>query len=213
LTAEYRDLIAYSNQFAHDYDGLARQSEWFGGDALFGMMYEYLRPGVGLLDMGIGTGLASRLFHRAGLKVTGIDLSEPMLEKCRAKGIAIELRVGDLREPLPFGDCRFHHAIAVGVFHFIKEVEPLIQEASRVLRQGGMFGCTTFCPEDESRDLSEKQVEGFTVYQHSDRHIQTILKEEGFSIVKTTRFSYYSDPSKGHEVTNRIYVARNRDST
>jgi predicted TPR repeat methyltransferase len=206
MTVNSSDLLDYSNQFADDYDRLARESEWFGGDALFGMMYQYIGAGEQLIDLGIGTGLGAQPFHRAGLKVYGLDISRPMLKQCEAKEITGDLRVHDLRESLPYGDCEFDHAIAVGVFHFIKELGPLIQEASRVIRPGGIFGCTSFCPEDESRDVSEERVHGFTIYQHSHRFVVSVMQEQGFQVLKTTRFTYYSDPSRSVQITNRIYV-------
>lgn len=204
----YKDLIEYSNRFAGEYDTMARDSEAFGGDALFGMMFEYVHPGDRLVDLGIGTGLSSQPFHRAGLKISGADISEPMLAKCRAKGISSDLRMVDLTGQLPYGDREFDHAIAVGVFHFIEDLEPLVTEVSRVLREHGTFGCTTFCPEDESRCLSEKRVHGFTVYQHSRRLMESLLEKHGFQTLKTTRFTYYSDPSKSMQVTNRVHVVR-----
>ena len=202
-----KKLVHYCNEFADQYDVLARDCECFGGDALFGMMYEYIRPGDRLLDLGIGTGLASQPFYRAGLRITGIDVSEPMLDRCKAKGIASDLRVQDLRGALPFGDREFNHAIAVGVFHFIADLEPLLQESSRVLVPGGIFGFTTFCSEDESKDILQQQIHGFTVYQHSNRLVQSLMGRHRFQMLKTTRFTCYSDPSKSLQVTNRIYVA------
>ena len=204
----YKNLVEYSNQFADEYDALARDCEWFGGDALFGMMFEYIRPGDRLIDLGIGTGLGSQLFYRAGLKVAGIDISRPMLEKCGAKGISRDLRVQDLSQPLSFGDDEFDHAVAVGVLHFIEDIGPLVRETSRVIKRGGIFGYTTFCPEDESKDVSEQWVHGFLIYRHSNRLIESLMKQHGFQVLKTTRFTYYSDPSKSMQVTNRIFVVR-----
>jgi predicted TPR repeat methyltransferase len=204
----YDNLVEYSDQFADEYDGLARDSEAFGGDALFGMMFEYIHPGDRLIDMGIGTGLGSQQFHRAGLEISGIDISGPMLEKCRAKGISSDLRVHDLRRPLPFADREFDHAVAVGVLHFIEDVDPVVSETSRVIRRGGIFGYTTFCPEDESKDVSEQRIHGFLVYRHSNRLMESLMKRHGFRLLKTTRLKYYSDPSRSVEVTNRISVVR-----
>jgi predicted TPR repeat methyltransferase len=203
-----RNLIECSDRFAEDYDTLAGQSEWFGGDALFGMMFEYVRPGDRLIDLGIGTGLGSQPFHCAGLKISGIDISKPMLSKCRVKGISSDLRLHDLRRPLPFADREFDHAIAVGVFHFIEDVGILVKETSRIIKLGGIFGYTTISPEDESKDVSEQRIHGFLIYQHSHRLMNSLLGQIGFQVLKTTRFTYYSDPSKSVQVTSRTYVAR-----
>ena len=202
------DPVDNRGEFADKYDALARNSEAFGGDVLFGMMYEFIRPGDRLIDLGIGTGLASQPFYRAGVRITGIDISAPMLDRCRAKEIADILQVQDLREALPFEDGEFSHAIAVGVLHFIRDLDVPFREASRVLMPGGIFGFTTFCPEDESKDISVQQVHGSQVYQHSNRLVQSLTGRHQFQMLKTIRFAYYSDPSKTLQVTNRIYVFR-----
>jgi len=173
------------------------------------MMFEYVRAGDHLLDLGIGTGLSSQPFHRAGLKISGIDISEEMLARCRAKNISSDLRVQDMRESLPFRNRELNHAIAVGAFHFLKDIESSVREVSRVLKPDGIFGFTTACPDDESTSVSEQPVHGFTIYQHSLRLIESLMANHGFQVLKTTRFTYYSDPSKEIQITNRIFVVRN----
>ena len=203
----FKDLIEYSDQFSGEYDSQARDCEWFGGGPIFGMMYEYLKPRERLLDLGIGTGMGSEPFHMAGLQVYGIDVSEAMLTQCREKGFAEELTVLDLRERLPYQTGEFDHAISIGVFHFLEDVEPLVGEVSRVLREGGIFGVTTLCPDDESRGVTEHSILEFTVYRHSQRFIEDLLVKYGLSPVKTVRFIYYADPSRSVEVTNRVHIA------
>lgn len=50
------------------------------------MAYEQIQPGQSILDIGIGTGLRSILFRKAGLTVHGMETSQDMLEACRTKG-------------------------------------------------------------------------------------------------------------------------------
>jgi predicted TPR repeat methyltransferase len=203
-----KNLVEHCHRFAEDYDAQARESEWFGGDALFGMMFEYIRKGDRLLDLGIGTGLAAQPFHRAGLRISGIDISQAMLAKCRAKRISSDLRLRDLRQPLPFGDREFDHVIAVGVLHFIEDAGMLVRETSRVIKPDGVFGYTALCPEDESKDVSLQWIQGFPVYQHSRSLMDLLMSMNGFHVLKTARFTHYSDPSKRVQVASRLYVAR-----
>src|SRR5690554_4967773 len=102
---------------AHDmsaavYDNMSTLVENHGHEVLFGLAYEYLSPGDAVLDIGIGTGLSSFLFYKAGLKVYGVDGSEKMLGICREKGLAAELRLCDLEaEKWPYEDGQFKNAI------------------------------------------------------------------------------------------------------
>jgi ubiquinone/menaquinone biosynthesis C-methylase UbiE len=206
-----KDVLEYSDQFADVYDSMALECEAWAGECCFGMMYEYIGPGQRLLDLGIGTGLSSALFARAGVEVHGIDSSEALLERCRKKGFAKRLRVHDLGQPLPYGDAEFDHAVCVGVTHFLEDVAPLFAEVVRVLRPGGTFALTTVCPEDESQRVTIKEVAGYPIFQRSKECIELSLSEAGFEVLKTTRCVYPPDPSIRTDIVDRIHVARKVD--
>ncbi len=76
------DAIQIHDQYAADYDRLANEDGYVAPEALFGLCFEYLRPGQRLLDIGIGTGLSSLPFARAGMAVYGLDGSAEMVKEC-----------------------------------------------------------------------------------------------------------------------------------
>jgi SAM-dependent methyltransferase len=78
------------------YDGEAEATGWLGPEVAFGLAYQHIQPGQSVLDIGIGTGLGSVLFRKAGLKVYGMDVSPEMLEACRSGETARLLRKGGL---------------------------------------------------------------------------------------------------------------------
>src|ERR1700722_6471279 len=47
-------------------------------------------PGLDVLDVGCGTGIAARQFHAAGCRVLGVDVDERMAELARRSGIEVE---------------------------------------------------------------------------------------------------------------------------
>ena len=70
-----------------------------------------------LLDAGVGTGLVGDLLSILGYqKLTGIDISNNMLDVARRKGIYSELKIANLLSDveLPFG--HYAGAVAAGVF-------------------------------------------------------------------------------------------------
>lgn len=69
-----------NNAMIAAYEDEAEACGWFGPEVAFGMAYKYVQPGQSILDIGIGTGLGSVLFRKAGLKVYGMDISPKMLD-------------------------------------------------------------------------------------------------------------------------------------
>jgi demethylmenaquinone methyltransferase/2-methoxy-6-polyprenyl-1,4-benzoquinol methylase len=96
-----------------------------------------VRKGDRVLDAACGTGDLAIADLKAGAgKVTGLDFSEKMLERARAKNTVIEWLQGDMLA-LPFADETFD---AATVGFGVRNVEDLalgLRELRRVLRPGG----------------------------------------------------------------------------
>ena len=97
-------------------------------------------PGDRVLDACCGTGdLALADLHAGGARVTGLDFSERMLERARAKSREVEWVQGDALA-LPFADGTFDAAtVGFGVRN-LDDLEAGLRELRRVLRQGGRLG-------------------------------------------------------------------------
>ncbi|HET9298786.1 MAG TPA: methyltransferase domain-containing protein [Candidatus Polarisedimenticolaceae bacterium] len=98
------------------------------------------RPGDRILEVGVGTGLSLPLYPR-DCEVTGIDISEPMLEKARGRldalgREAVVLRRMDAHD-LRFPDASFDHVVAPYVISVVAEPEKVMREIRRVCRPGG----------------------------------------------------------------------------
>jgi demethylmenaquinone methyltransferase/2-methoxy-6-polyprenyl-1,4-benzoquinol methylase len=104
-----------------------------------------VRPGDLVLDACCGTGdLALADARAGGRRVTGLDFSEPMLERARRKGAQVtdcylEWVRGDLLA-LPFEDGSFDAAtVGFGVRN-VEDIPAALRELRRVLRPGGRVG-------------------------------------------------------------------------
>lgn len=103
-------------------------------------LYEILRErgfvaGRRVLDVGVGTGLASEPLAQAGIAISGIDPSAEMVARARVRLPQAELVTGRA-ESLPFAPGTFDGAIAADVFHFVDQPVALA-ELLRVVRKGG----------------------------------------------------------------------------
>jgi phosphatidylethanolamine/phosphatidyl-N-methylethanolamine N-methyltransferase len=97
--------------------------------------------GGSVLEVGVGTGLALRNYGPR-VSVTGVDYSEEMLAKARAKvkeeGLrnVVALRRMDARE-LDLPDASFDHVACMHVISVVPEPERVMSEIARVVRPGG----------------------------------------------------------------------------
>jgi demethylmenaquinone methyltransferase/2-methoxy-6-polyprenyl-1,4-benzoquinol methylase len=93
-----------------------------------------------VLDACCGTGdLALADLHAGAGRVTGLDFSERMLERARAKSSEVEWVQGDALA-LPFADGSFDGAtVGFGVRN-LDDLEAGLRELRRVLRQGARLG-------------------------------------------------------------------------
>ena len=96
-------------------------------------------PGDRVLDACCGTGDFALACARAGGRVTGLDFSERMLERARAKSSTVEWVQGDALA-LPFEDGSFDAAtVGFGVRN-LESLERGLAQLRRVLRPGGRLG-------------------------------------------------------------------------
>jgi predicted TPR repeat methyltransferase len=120
-----------------------------------------------------------------------MDFSESMLDLCRAKGIATDLRRHDLQNvPWPYGDGDFDHVICCGVMHFIAELDVLIAETARLLRTGGLFAFTVKQPQepaDNGRVYERESSGGLDVFSHSPTYLKSLLEKSQFEQMKMLR--------------------------
>jgi 2-polyprenyl-3-methyl-5-hydroxy-6-metoxy-1,4-benzoquinol methylase len=103
-----------------------------------------------ILDVGCGTGRHTVELAKRGYKLTGIDLSDSLLDRAREKALAQNLRVDfqiqDARK-LPFSN-EFDVAIMLceGAFPLMETDEmnyQILQNAARALKKNGKFIFTT----------------------------------------------------------------------
>lgn len=214
------DRIKVHDREAHLYDQQVLEYEYYAYDALFGMCYEYVNPGELLLDLGIGTGLASLPFARAGLEVYGLDGSAEMLKVCEGKKFTRELKCFDLSNtPLPYSDDFFSHIICSGVLHFFDDLNPIFQDVARIVRDNGIFAFNVAMPPADAgkivKDYGNGCVEmdtvwGVSIFTHGYSYISAALQKHGFETLKRQRMIMPGGPEGGEDMVFAIFVTRKR---
>jgi SAM-dependent methyltransferase len=140
-----------------------------------------LLPPVGgrdVLDAGCGTGIYAELLADRGARVAGVDGSAAMVEHARRRlaGRGVELRVADLRAPLPFADGSFDGIVSALVLHYLRDWSVPLAEFRRVLRPDGWLAFSTHHPAVEVARFGR------------ERYLDVELLEDTWDWVGTVRF-------------------------
>jgi ubiquinone/menaquinone biosynthesis C-methylase UbiE len=198
------------------YDEEAEATGWYGPEIAFGLSYAHVQPGQSMLDIGIGTGLGSILFLKAGLEIHGMDISSQMLDACRRKGFSF-LHLHDLgKTPYPFDSESIDHAVCTGVFNFFSDLSPAFQEVSRILHKGGLF---VFVVGDRSENQSHtievgvehtKSEKTVTMYLYSVKQIAELIARYGFEPLRDLSFTVFMDRARTKSMPARCYLVRKK---
>ena len=107
-----------------------------------------VEDGTRVLDVATGAGYAAAAAAERGAVVVGVDFSTTQLTLARRQYPAVEFREGDA-DALPFPDGRFDSVISnFGIPHF-PNPDTFLQEAFRVLRNGGRLAFSTWASPQE----------------------------------------------------------------
>jgi demethylmenaquinone methyltransferase/2-methoxy-6-polyprenyl-1,4-benzoquinol methylase len=168
-----------------------------------------VRPGDRVLDACCGTGDLALASRARGADVVGLDFSERMLDRARAKSADIEWIEGDVLA-LPFDDESFD-AVTVGFgVRNVDDLEAGLRELRRVLRPGGRVGILEITTPrgalapfyrlwfDRVVPLLGKVLPGGSAYTYLPASVRrfpepealaALLESAGFSAVRFRRFA------------------------
>jgi len=147
-SAERKMEIDESKPSRFDFDLLADSyDDWYAGRR--GAMYDRLEKkliadflpanaeGKQLLEIGCGTGHWSRFFSEYGFEVTGLDISERMINAALQKNITNVLFLTVDGHLLPFDNDSFDLTAAITTLEFVLDAEAVLLEMIRCTRKPG----------------------------------------------------------------------------
>ena len=157
------DAATYGDRIAEVYD------EWFGVPSdtqdTIGFLSDLAGPGP-VLELGIGTGRIALPLAQRGYEVHGVDASEAMVGKLRAKagGEDITVSIGDFAELDVEGEFSLVYVVFNTFFALLLQEDQVrcFSNVARRLREGGVFVIEAFVP-DMTRWDREQRIEAHHV--------------------------------------------------
>lgn len=142
-----------------------------------------------VLEIGFGGGAAlARVLSRTRGRVTGIEISEPMLRRARRR-FRREIQDGRLEirhasvDEIPYGDSGFDRVMTVNTIYFWPDPPTALREIARVLRPGGRLVVATAAREEmDKRSFTEHGFRKFT-----EEELGRLLETAGFAAVTVER--------------------------
>ncbi len=114
-----------------------------------------------VVDLGCGTGRQTLRLAAKGAKIAGVDQSEGMLEKAKAKdatGAVRFLRV-DLDEAFPFPDAAYDLVVSFLAIEHIADLRRFFSQCRRVCRASGLLYFTAMHPAMVLRGVQARYTE------------------------------------------------------
>ncbi|CAD7045584.1 S-adenosylmethionine-dependent methyltransferase [Pseudorhizobium endolithicum] len=165
-----------------------------------------LGPFKRMLDLGCGTGLTGGALRDMVDDITGIDISENMVEIAHEKDLYETLYVAEVEDFLEDNDDDpFDLVTATDVLPYLGALEPLFFGAAENMLPGGIlvFSSETL-PASDGRNYIVGPHQRFL---HSEAYIRARLSDTGFDIVEISEINVRmqdGQPSPGHLVMAKL---------
>lgn len=134
-----------------------------------------------IFDLGCGTGLCAQHFTDIAKSLTGVDLSERMLEKARALNIYNHLVLNDAISFLDSHENDCDLIIAGDVFVYIGDLASTFIACERTLRDGGLMSFSI----ETSNDERPYSLRPSGRYAQNPNYIVKLAQTSGFDVVAT----------------------------
>jgi predicted TPR repeat methyltransferase len=166
-----------------------------------------LGPFKRMLDLGCGTGLTGGTLRDLCEDITGIDISENMVEIAHEKDLYETLYVAEIEDFLEDNDDEpFDLITATDVLPYLGALEPLFFGAAENMVEGGIFVFSSETLPDAVMAGRPYMVGPHQRFAHSQDYIRERLAATGFDVIEMTDINVRMQ--EGHPTPGHLVIAR-----
>lgn len=189
------------DSYAHFYNFIFGRIFKPGRESCVEIVNRNAKQNAKVLEVGVGTGLSLPLY-RSDLQITGVDISEKMLEKAQERiqehhlHNSITLKAMDAAD-LKFDNETFDFIVAMYVVSVVPDIDKFLEEISRVVKTNGdIILVNHFMSEHKLIRTFEKSISkahGVIGFK-SDFSIEQVINYPHFKLItltKTNLFGYW----------------------
>lgn len=136
-----------------------------------------------ILDLGCGSGLFAKKFKGHFKSITGVDISQEMLNKAKETHLYNHLIKKDIFHYLNNNEKKFDLIVMSEVFCYIEKPEEIFKLIYQHMNKNTVFAFTTETTENKKTSLSL-----YGHFQHSNTAIEEALLKNNLNIVKKVSF-------------------------
>ena len=158
-----------------------------------------------VLDAGCGTGLCAKALRAFSETLTGVDLSERMLEKAENRHVYDTLTKADLLTFLPGHENAFDLIVAADVVCYMGDLSEIAEKTFNALRSGGFFLFSV----EKSDKKSDFEFCPTGRFRHKKEYVSNVLTKTGFDVLSVSEETLRNENSKS--VEGCFFVARKKE--
>jgi len=168
------------DQYANHFDQHLTEVLGYQTPAVLDALLRHVAPSSDLntVDLGCGTGLCAPYLRNYSRNLSGVDLSQQMLDKAAERGLYDELACADLTGYLAGHEGAYDLAVAADVFVYIGDLAPVFRAVHAALRPGGRF-----CFSVEAGAGADYTLRPSNRYAHTPAYLQRLATETGFTVL------------------------------
>ena len=203
-----RYVEAAFDKFAAQFDSVLTRLD-YAGPRLLREELQRLRfapNSLKVLDLGCGTGLNGQILESVSLSLTGVDISQAMLDAAQNTQYYDFLFKSEISAFLDESRDRFDLITCMDTLIYFGNLGPVFSKIHARLAPGGQFVFTT---EKLAPDSGKKYELGITGrYRHSEDYVARLLEEAGFEPPFTGNAAIRKE--SGQPVEGQLFSARKR---